>query len=52
MNVSVFPELVTDDVDENEKGAPVHSWIFSKFSANPDHVYQALKAEFLNGKQL
>ena len=44
-----IPELVTDDVDENEKELKFILETFSKFTANPDHVYQALRSEFLHG---
>ena len=41
-----IPELVTDDVDENERLKFIFD-SFSKFASNPDHVYQALRSEFL-----
>ena len=44
-----IPELVTDDVDENEKELQFILDSFSKFASNPDHVYQALRSEFLYG---
>ena len=44
-----IPELFTDDVDENEKELQFILESFSKFAANPDHVYQALRSEFLHG---
>ena len=39
-----------DDVDEkNEKELKFIIDSFSKFASNPDHVYQALRSEFLFG---
>ena len=38
-----IPELVTDDVDENEKNSNIFLNPFLNFSANPDHVHQTLK---------
>ena len=44
-----IPELVTDDVDENENELNFILESFSKFAVNPDHVYQALRSEFMYG---
>ena len=44
-----IPELVTADIDENEKELAFILESFSKFAASPDNVYQALRSEFLFG---
>ena len=43
-----IPELVTDDVDNNEEELKFIFLSFSKLAANPEDVYEALRHEFLH----
>lgn len=46
-----IPELIADDIDKNERELKFILLNFSKYTANPDYLYHALRSEFLHGNK-